>query len=50
MKKAFRYVSGCLCVYMKEGSAMGDYMGVFQKELLKNHRIDKELYTRYDVK
>ena len=29
---------------------MGDYMGVFQKELLKNHRIDKELYTRYDVK
>lgn len=29
---------------------MTDYLGIFQKELLKNHRIDKDLYTKYDVK
>ena len=29
---------------------MEDYMDVFREELLKNHRIDKELYTKYDVK
>lgn len=26
------------------------YLSFFYKELLKNHRIDKELYTKYDVK
>lgn len=29
---------------------MEDYMDIFREELLKNHRIDKELYTKYDVK
>jgi len=27
-----------------------DYIELFNRELLKNHRIDKELYSKYDVK
>lgn len=29
---------------------MENYMEIFNNELLKNHRIDKELYEKYDVK
>ncbi len=33
-----------------EMGELSDYMDIFYEELLKNHRIDKELYTKYDVK
>lgn len=33
-----------------ENSEMNSYLQFFYTELLKNHRIDKELYTKYDVK
>ncbi len=34
----------------EEMGELTEYMKVFYEELLKNQRIDKELYTKYDVK
>ena len=34
----------------KNGENNSAYLPFFYNELLKNHRIDKELYTKYDVK
>lgn len=33
-----------------ETGELGEQMSILGAELLKNHRIDKELYTKYDVK
>lgn len=35
---------------MAELEELRDQMKILRMELLKNHRIDKELYTKYDVK